>query len=154
MSQQPISVFVSYSHKDEALKNELINHLKILQRMRKITAWTDRAIDAGSEWKEEIMSNLNSAQIILLLVSSDFIASDFCWNVEMEVALKRHELREARVVPIILRTVNWKEAPFSKLQGLPIDAKPVTSWDDQDVAFTNISKGIEKEVEKLLANPQ
>ncbi|MHC5720697.1 MAG: TIR domain-containing protein, partial [Nostoc sp.] len=95
---------------------------------------------------------LNLAQIILLLISADFMASDFCWSVELERAMERHEAREARVIPIILREVDWQSAIFSKLVALPTNAKPVTRWANQDQAFTDITKGIRRVVEELLAS--
>jgi hypothetical protein len=114
-----------------------------------IKAWYECDITAGDAWKTEIEKQLNSAQIILLLVSSDFLASDFCWSVELERVMKRHEARKARVIPIILRPVDWHEAPFAKLQALPKDAKPITSWRNWDQAFVDIAQGIRRVVEEL-----
>ncbi|WP_017315038.1 TIR domain-containing protein [Mastigocladopsis repens] len=145
-----IEVFFSYAHEDENLRNELAKHLKLLERQGVIEAWYDRDITAGDEWKTEIEKQLNSAQIILLLISSDFLASEFCWSVELERAMKRHEAKEARVIPIILREVDWHEAPFGKLQALPRNAEPVTNWANRDQAFTDIAKGIRRVVEELV----
>ena len=94
---------------------------------------------------------MNSAGVILLMVSADFMASDYCWDVEMKRAMERHELGEAVVIPAILRAVDWHSAPFGKLQALPKDAKPVTSWPNQDEAFTDIAKGIRRAVEQLVS---
>ncbi|NJM71321.1 MAG: TIR domain-containing protein [Scytonema sp. RU_4_4] len=148
--KKAIEVFFSYAHEDENLRNELAKHLKLLERQGVIKAWYDRKITAGDEWKTEIEKQLNSAQIILLLVSSDFLASDFCWSVELKRAMKRHEVGEARVIPIILREVDWHEAPFAKLQALPRNAEPVTNWANRDQAFTDITKGIRRVVEELV----
>jgi uncharacterized protein YjbI with pentapeptide repeats len=139
-----IEVFISYSHKDEKLRQELVKHLSILKRQEIITDWHDRKILPGSEWAENIDENLNRASIILLLISADFLNSDYCYNVEMQRAMQRHEDREAQVIPIILRPVDWKDAPFGKLQALPTGAVPVTSshWKNRDEAFTNIAIGI------------
>ena len=144
-----IEVFFSYSHRDEALRDELITHLSGLKRQKVIQAWHDRQITAGKEWAEEIDSHFNAAQIILLLISSDFIASDYCYAIEMEQALKRHDAGEARVIPIILRPVDLTDSPFSKLQSLPKDAKPVTSWTNRDEAFLNIAQGIRQVAREL-----
>jgi hypothetical protein len=95
---------------------------------------------------------VNSAGIILLMVSADFMASDYCWNVEMSRAMERHEAGEAVVIPVILRAVDWQSAPFGKLQALPKDGKPVTSRPNLDEAFTNIATGIRGAVERLV-NP-
>ncbi len=137
-----VTLFYSYSHEDENLRAELEKHLSILRRQGVISEWHDRKIVPGEEWAGEIDTHLKSSQIVLLLVSSDFLASDYCYDKEMELALKRHESGEARVLPIVLRSVDWKAAPFGKLQALPKDAKPVVSWEDRDEAFTNVAQGI------------
>ncbi len=147
--RQPIRLFYSYAHKDEKLRNELDTHLKLLQRQGLIDSWYDRNINAGEEWKQKISENLEAADIILLLVSADFLASDYCSETEMHRALERHELGEARVVPVIVREVNWMHEPFAKLQTLPQDALAVTKWADRDSAWRNVAEGIEKVVETL-----
>jgi len=114
-----------------------------------IEAWHDRKIEAGSDWKEQIDKNLEDADIILLLVSADFIASDYCYEKEMTRALERHERNEARVIPVIVRNVNWKIAQFAKLQALPKDGKAVMTWPDRDTAWRNVSEGIERVVEEI-----
>ena len=136
------AVFFSYSHKDEGLRDELEVHLKLLQRHGVISAWHDRKILPGNEWDLEIDVRLERARIILLLISADFIASDYCWEKEMKRALERHASGEAIVVPILLRACDWKGAPFGKLQGLPQGMKPVTAWPDRDVAWTDVAAGI------------
>ena len=131
MAMEPkpdIEVFYSYSHRDDELREELERHLSILKRQGIITDWHDRRIGAGTEWKGQIDIHLNTARVVLLLISSDFLASDYCYDIEMRRAMERHESGEARVIPIILRPAIWKGAPFEKLQALPKDAKPVTSW--------------------------
>jgi hypothetical protein len=150
MTPKPIEVFFSYSHKDEELCVELVKHLSILKRQGVIQDWHDRKIGAGKEWEGEIDTHLNTAGIILLLISSDFLASDYCYDKEMNRALERHEAGKARVIPIILRPVDWEGAPFGKLQALPKDAKPVTNWPDHDQAFLNIAQGIRAAVEELV----
>jgi hypothetical protein len=147
----PLKVFVSYSHRDEDLKDELVIHLANLKRQGKISAWQDRDIEAGAEWDAEIKAQLEASAIILLLISPRFIASDYCYDLEMQRAIERHDAGAARVIPIILRPVDWQETPFSKLQVLPKDAKPITKWDDQDEAFLNVVQGIRRAVESLQA---
>jgi TIR domain len=149
----PIELFYSYSHKDQALRDQLGTHLKLLQREGVIAPWHDRDITAGDEWKRDIQEHLSRAGIILLLVSADFIASDFIWSNELKRALERHERGEARVIPVILRPCDWHSAPFGKLQALPKDAKPVKSWADPDEAFTDVALGIRRAAAKLAANP-
>jgi hypothetical protein len=147
----PVSLFYSYSHKDESSRNELETHLKLLQRQGLIAPWHDRKIEAGDEWKRTIDENLERADVILLLVSADFIASDYCYEQEMRRALERHENGEARVIPIILDDVNWGRAPFAKLQALPKDGRPVTKWRPKTSAWRNISEGIERVAEEALS---
>ncbi|WP_245939878.1 toll/interleukin-1 receptor domain-containing protein [Stenomitos frigidus] len=138
----PTDVFFSYSHRDEELRDELAIHLSMLKRQGIIAAWHDREITAGSDWAGAIDSHLNSASVILLLVSANFLASDYCYDLELEQAMKRHEAGEATVIPIILKPCDWTGAPFGKLQALPKNAKPVTKWDDRDEAFLNVAQGI------------
>jgi hypothetical protein len=143
-------LFYSYAHEDEVLRDKLATHLKILQRQKKIEVWYDREIGAGAEWEAEVKHHLENDDIILLLISPDFIASDFCYDIEMQRAIERHDAGKAVVIPVILRPTDWGGAPFSKLQALPKDGKPVTRWSDQDEAFTNIAEGVRKVAERWL----
>jgi tetratricopeptide (TPR) repeat protein len=144
-----IEIFFSYAREDERLRDELEKHLSLLKRQGLIAEWYDRKISAGKEWEHEISVYLQKAQIILLLISANFLASDYCYSIEMEYALKRHENGEARVIPIILRPVAWMDAPFGKLVALPKDGKPVTRWQNRAEAFVDIAEGIRKVVEEL-----
>jgi nucleoside phosphorylase len=148
-----VKIFFSYSHKDEVLRDQLATHLSTLRRQGVIKEWHDRKIGAGKEWAGEIDRNLESAHIILLLVSADFINSDYCMDVEVRRAMGRHELGEAWVVPVILRPVDWNGLPFSKLQALPKDGKPITTWSDRDEAFLNVAQSIRSVVTEITANP-
>jgi hypothetical protein len=136
------SVFFSYSHKDEGLRNELETHLAMLTREGVISAWHDRRLVAGDEIDSRIGSELDQAEIILLLVSPDFLASEYCYGVEVARALERHAAGEARVIPIILRPCDWKRAPFGKLLAAPTDGRPATKWPDRDDAFLDITNAI------------
>ena len=148
-STQPIEIFYSYAHEDGRLRKQLENHLSSLKQEGLITGWYDRDIRAGAKWANEIEAHLNSARIILLLVSPDFMASDYCISVEMKRALERDEAGEAHVIPIILRHVDWQRAAIGKLQALPRDAKPVTDWPNRDRAFVDIVNGIRKAIQEL-----
>jgi internalin A len=148
--RKPVELFYSYSHKDEELRNELETHLKILERTGVIHGWHDRKITAGEEWKGKIDENLEKADIILLLVSADFIASDYCYDIEMKRAMERYKAKEARVIPVIIRDVNWTKAPFAKLQALPKEAKAVIKWRNRDTAWLDVSKGIETVAGEIL----
>jgi hypothetical protein len=142
-------VFISYAHKDEDLRLELMDHLSNLQRQGSIACWHDRLIVAGQEWADQIDERLNSSQIVLLLVSASFMASDYCYQTEMRQAMARHDKSEAIVIPIILRACDWQGAPFSYIQSLPKDAKPITSWANRDEAWTNVIQGIHRALERL-----
>ena len=144
-----IEVFYSYAHRDEPLRTELDKHLSLLERQGVIAGWHDRRITAGTEWAGAIDAHLQRAQIILLLVSADFLASDYCYDVELQRAMARHEAGEARVIPIILRAVDWQRAPFGKLQALPQDGRPITSWPNQDEAFLDVARGIRAVAEEI-----
>jgi len=147
-----VNVFFCYAREDEILRNELEKQLRILNRQGLILNWHDRMISPGMEWAHEINKRLNTAQIILLLLSPDFMDSDFCYSIEMKRALERHDAGEARVIPIILRAVHWNDAPFSKLQVLPTNGKPVKSWNDHDEAFLDIARGILRVIKELHAS--
>lgn len=147
--QPPLELFYSYAREDEGLRESLDKHLKIMQRTGLIQGWHDRKIAGSEEWEDEINQHLESAPIILLLVSANFLASDYAWDVEMKRAMERHERREARVIPIILSPCDWGAAPFAKLQALPKDAKPVTTWSNRDAAFLEVAKGIREVIERL-----
>lgn len=137
-------IFISYSHADEEYRQRLDTHLSMLKREGRVELWTDRRIEPGDEWGHQIRSELEAADIIVLMISPEFIASDYCWDVEVARAMERHEAREAIVVPIIVRVCDWHSAPFSKLQALPAEAKPIKKWHDLDEAYQSITDGLKK----------
>src|SRR5712691_7354237 len=145
----PYSVFISYSHRDRELRGELEKHLSKLMRQKVIASWYDGDISPGTEWESQIREHFNRDQIILLLISADFMASDFCYSVEMTRAIARHDADQARVIPIILRPADWKGAPFSKLKALPTDGKAVTRWPTLDDAFEDVVQGIREALDDL-----
>ncbi len=147
----PFKVFYSYAHKDEKLRNELGKHLYPLKRQGLITDWYDRNISAGTEWEQEIENHLNTADIILLLISPDFMASEYCYSIEMQRALERHEAEEARVIPVILKPTDWQDDAFSKLQPLPKNGKPVLRWRSQGDGFVEVAKGLREVIKELPA---
>ncbi len=146
---EPMGVFISYSHRDEELKEELEVHLATLKRQGKIKPWQDRSIEAGTEWDATIKAELEAAQIILLLVTPRFMASDYIHKVELARAMERHGDGTARVIPIIMKPVDLKGTELRQLQALPKDGKPVTRWDDQDEAFLNVVQGIRRVVDSM-----
>ena len=150
---QPVKLFYSYSHSDEDFRKELEKHLSLMRRNGEIAGWHDRDISAGTDWKDSIDEHLESAQIILLLVSADFLASDYCYEIEVKRAMERHARGEARVIPIILRNCDWSSAPFAKLQALPRNARPIKSWGDPDEAYKDVATGIRKAVAEITGFP-
>lgn len=148
----PIRVFYSYAHEDEKYRKRLDKQLSSLKKQGLITDWHNHMISAGKEWEQETNKYLSTAKIILLLVSPDFISSDYCYGVEVRRAMEKHDAGEARVIPIIVRPTAWEDAPFSKLQVLPTDGKPATSWRKLDEAFLDIAKGILNAIKELHQN--
>jgi hypothetical protein len=135
-------VFFSYSHKDEGFRDRLETHLAMLKRQGVISTWHDRRLIAGDEIDSGVSRELERADIILLLVSADFLASEYCYGVEMARAMARHAAVEARVIPVILRPCDWRPAPFGKLLASPTDGLPVSKWADPDDAFLEIARAI------------
>jgi len=154
MAETPVEVFISYSHKDERYRKELGEHLSNLRRQGIIADWHDRKISPGADWASEIDTNLNTAQIILLLISPAFMSSEYCYGIEMKRALERHDTKEAWVIPIILRPVDWENAPFARLQVRPTYAKPVSKWHDRDDAYLDIVQGIRMAINELKPVPE
>jgi hypothetical protein len=135
-------IFFSYSHQDEAMRDQLELHLTMMKRNGLIETWHDRRIAAGSDLGESIDAQLLAADVVLLLVSPDFLASDYCYSREMAKALERHELGKARVVPVILRSCDWQDSPLGKLLALPKDGRAINLWPDIDVAYLDVVRGL------------
>lgn len=148
---KPLNLFISYSHADEAIKKDLLKHLEPLKRINLVEAWHDRKLKAGEEWEKSISKQLESADIILLLVSIDFINSNYCYDNELDRALELHEKKKTVVIPVIVRNCLWQHTPFSKLQALPKDAKAIAMWPDKDEALTSVVEGIRQIAEQIRA---
>lgn len=145
METEAIRISISYSYKDDALKQELEKRLAFLEREGLITVWHNCNIQAGQEWAKEIDRHLNTAQIIILLISPDFIQSDHYYSTEMMLAMKKNSRREVHVILIILRPVDWESTPFSKLQVLPTNKKPVTKWKNRVFSLEGTIKNDQKQ---------
>jgi len=152
----PLEIFISYVPEDELLCQELITHLSTLKDQKDqktINIRHHRRIVAGLSRRTEIDRFLNTASLILLLVSANFIASeDDIHSLEIERAMELHEKKKALIIPIILRPVDFNGMPFKDLMSLPANGKPVTAWDDRDSAFVDIIKGIKNVIEYLKKN--
>lgn len=138
----PAKVFCSYAEEDTLLLEQLERHLSPLRHEGLIMISHKRQIIAGTDWKIQVDRDLKTASLILLLVSPNFFASDYCYGIEMQQAMQRHEAGEARVLPILLNPVDWQRAPFGKLKVLPHDGVPATTWIDSNAAFADIAQGI------------
>ncbi len=149
-SKNLVKIFHVYSHhkEDIALKDRLDKHLRPLSEPNTVVHWDNREIMPGQEWNAEIKKHLNDADIILLLISPDFMASDDCYK-QMEIALARHNKGEVRVIPIILRHVDRENVPFSHLQVLPESGKPVNSWPDHGRGVCRCQEGINRAIDEI-----
>ncbi len=148
ISSSLVNVFISYSPEDQDLQEELDLHLAHFKRQGKIQAWHRGKIEAGAEWDAAIKDQLETAQIILLLISSNFIASDYCYDQQLQRALQRHNEGTAQVIPIILRPTDWQNSAFSRLSPLPTDGRAITLWENRDEAFVNVVAGIRDAIER------
>jgi hypothetical protein len=148
---ESIELFISYAHEDERYRIELGKHLSALRKQRVITEWHDRKIIPGQDWGREIDARIESAAVILLLVSPDFMHSEYCWDKEMTRALRRHDAGRAVVIPVFIRPVDFEGAPFARVQGLPRDAKPISTWSNSDEAWLDVVRGIRSAIGQLRA---
>lgn len=149
ISNRAIEIFFSYAREDRVLRDALVKQLSSMTQQGLIQSWGEWKISAGSDSDVILGTYLDTSDIILLLISPDFIASEYCRGVEMNRAMERHELGDARVIPIILRPADWLGLPFAKLSPLPANGKAVTLWHNKDAAFFEIAKGIRRVVEEL-----
>jgi hypothetical protein len=140
-------VFFSYSHDDEQFRDQLEKHLALLKREQLIESWHDRRITAGSLVDREIDQQLEQADIVLLLISASFVASDYCYGIEMQRAMQRHATKEATVIPVIVRPCDWKSAPFGKLMAVPRDGKAIVTWTNYDEAYADVARRVRELVE-------
>jgi TIR domain len=149
LPSQPITIFCSYARADEIYKDALKKALAVPLNSGEIIFWHDQLIVPGQQWHDEIKNQINSADIILLMLSSDFFASEYCQQ-EMEMALARYQDGTARVIPIICRSVFWENSTLGMIQALPKDAKPIDIWKNQDVAYRDVARGILRTIEEVI----
>lgn len=145
-----LRVFISYSHKDESVKQELDTHFAMLKRTS-IDVWHDRRIEAGDNIDHAIDENLLNSDIIILLVSKDFIASKYCFDIEMAKALELHHSGSARVFPVIVGVCDWHDTPFGKLNALPRDGKPIDKFPDRNDGFMQVVKAVKDFAKKKVS---
>lgn len=154
MPDKKIKVFISYSHKDEDIKNELDAHLIGLKRSDKIEVWQDRALIGGDEWNETIIEELKIADLIILLISVNFLNSKYIWEKEVAIAMERHNNKTARVIPIIAKSCDFSDMSFAALQALPKNATPINNFvgGERDLVYTEIAKSIKAVVNFMTGN--
>lgn len=151
--QRPVSVFVSYAREDGDLRGKLYDHLGGLRGAGLIENWYDGEIVPGASWEDEIRGQLNGAEIVLLLITSAFLGSDFIRRVELATALERHRRGEARVIPVVMKRAFWQETELGGLQALPQNGMAVSSWEEEDAAYEDIARGVSRAVKAVIAGP-
>ena len=148
-----VRVFISYSHEDEELRNQLEVQLAMLKRQGLVEIWHDRRLVAGDRLDWTISTELDRADIILLLVSPDFLASDYCYKIEKGRALERHLDGEARLISVILRPCDWRHTELAEFVVTPRDGRPITQWPDRDEAFLDVVQSIRAALEEIGKTP-
>ena len=146
--QLPLKVFISYSHQDKALKERLMKHLNSLIRQKYIEIWHDGMVLPGADVNEDIFREIEECDMALLLISADYLASDYCYSVEMETFMKLRDVGKI-VVPVLLRPVDLDGTPFEDLKSLPEDRAAVSSFSDEDEAMKSVALGIRMVIGKL-----
>jgi internalin A len=144
----PVRAFVSYAHEDKDYLPHLRAALSPLVRLQKLQLWDDHEIKAGDEWEEMLLQRLSESDIVLCLVSADFVASDFCFKTEFGAALEAHHRGEKTIVPIMLRQTDWSDLPLSKIQGVPGGNEWIASAADKDAAWTKVSESLRPALER------
>lgn len=147
--ENKMKVFLSYSHEDEEYKEKLDKHLASLRRNKKIDTWNDRKLLPGSKLDETIKEQLRQSDIIILIVSSSFIDSDYCYGIEMQEAIKRAKNGECKIIPVIARSCMWDDTPFKDFLVLPTDGKAISQYKDEDEAYTEIARGVKRIMEEI-----
>lgn len=146
---RPVEIFFSYAHEDWQLMDSVRRQLVVHERLGRIAKWHDRMIPAGDDWRNRIDDRIRCADVILLFMSPDFLASRYCYEVEGKIALQRLREGSARIIPVVLRPCDWVVTPFGTLQGLPTDGIPITQWPDRDQASLNVARGIMDSLSQL-----
>jgi len=149
-----VKVFISYAHKDEQFKESLVEHMSGLIRANVVSEWNDRKIVPGQDWSNEISENLASSEIILFLISSSFMNSEYCMGVEVKKALSMHKEGRAQLIPIVIRAVDWSDSELSKIQSLPKDASPIALWSNEDEAWVNVIGGVKRHIKEFKPKSQ
>lgn len=146
---QAIKIFISYSRKDKAYKEELVEFLAPMRRKGIIESWNDKDIIAGEQWEDELLEQLAAAHIVIFLISSSFLNSDYINRVEINGAIERHKNRELVIIPVLVRSSDFLTSDLSSFQSLPSDLKPISTWNDSDSAWLNVTEGLKKVIQSI-----
>ncbi len=149
-----MKIFISYTHRDAIALERLHSHMSLLKRDGIIASWYDREILAGGDINKEISRQLASCDIFIALVSSDFFNSDYCYEVEMEQALARHDAGEIRIIPVIVRPCEWQSSPLKMLKALPKDGRPISEWKNEDTAYLDVVREIRRTIMSAATEPE
>ena len=150
VARQALHLFFSFVKQDQSYLDEIEKGLTMLKRQGYISIWDERMISAGAEWRREVEEHLDLADIILLLISQDYLNSDFSYEIELKRAMERYNAGGVRIIPILINPCDWKQSPFSQLQVLPKNLKSVSEWQDQQAAIRDIVKNVQIAVEEIL----
>jgi hypothetical protein len=147
----PLKLFLSYAHEDRDIVAELRKHLAPLRYEQIVTDWYDLELIPGQDWDREILSQLESSDLVLVMVSADFVASKYAYGRELSLALDLHDQERLRMLPVICRNCRWQNLPFSRLQVLPEGAVAISSWENRDDAFVSVVLGVERVAREILS---
>lgn len=148
-------VFISYAHDNLDEREELIKHLTVLKRQGLISNWSDKKLIGGEIWDKVIKKKLDDADIVLFLVSSEFLASDYINNVEVEETIKKYHENTVQVFPIILNNCMWEQTKLNSFQAVPSDKgrlKPISEWADKNKAYYTVSIELMKSIKGQISD--
>jgi internalin A len=139
-----LSLFISYSHEDERFRDELRGALTAYERMGQLTIWDDTKIVPGQKWEPELLGKLEQAEIIVLLLSNDFISSDYCYLKEMAIARERDKAGVCAIVPIVVRACQYTKLELGDIQAILPGGKPIKQHKDRDAAWLEVTKQLDR----------
>lgn len=148
-TSNPVRIFISYAHEDKDYCTRLAKHFRPMERQGKVKVWTDGEIEQGDLWDDEIKKALTGAEIVLFLISSDFVFSDYIDSVEMNSARERYAKGEVIIIPVIIRHCDFSSLELSRFQAAPSGGKPISSWNDHDEAYVDVINGMKRVIERL-----
>ncbi|MFA6137665.1 MAG: toll/interleukin-1 receptor domain-containing protein [Sulfurimonas sp.] len=152
--KEKVKIFFSYAHKDREYLEELKEYIKIFERNGLVERWDDNELVVGEKWDNTIKDKIYSADIIIFLLSSTSLASDYIYNNELKIAFELNEMDEAYVVPIIIKDCLWDMTEFKEFQVLPLDGIAVNSWSKKEEAWTRVSRGLKKAIDNIISAKQ